>query len=236
LYYLVNGNFPVSSWNNDQLLTTLNNSTVRLNIYNTPTGPIYTVNGVRLSSNFTATNGILHIIDRVIISPVWTTLEAILNDNRFTILKAAITRVGGLDMFGPLTNSRTIFAPHDGAFAGINITNYSQSDIMAILGNHLVGSTYFSASFFSNMELHTVTGRALTITNKNNQLQVEAANIIQTDNTCTDGVVHVIDKVLLPPLPTRSNQPPPETTTSTSFACHLKAWLYLSFIMALLLF
>jgi uncharacterized surface protein with fasciclin (FAS1) repeats len=162
-----------------------------------------------------ASNGVVHIVDKVIGLP--NIVNHALNNPNFSTLVAALTRPGltpagqptyveTLSGNGPFT----VFAPTNAAFAALlaelNLTSLDQVDnatLNAVLQYHVVPSANVLASQLTNGQIVTTlqSGR-FTIDLTNGARIVDAANrttnIAVTDVQGTNGVVHAIDRVLLP--------------------------------------
>jgi uncharacterized surface protein with fasciclin (FAS1) repeats len=162
-----------------------------------------------------ASNGVVHIVDKVIGLP--TIVNHALNNPNFSILVAALTRPGltpagqptyveTLSGNGPFT----VFAPTNAAFAALltelNLTSLDQVDnatLNAVLQYHVVPSANVLASQLTNGQVvPTLQSGSFTVSLTGGARIVDAANrttnIILTDVQGTNGVVHAIDRVLLP--------------------------------------
>ncbi|WP_299284046.1 fasciclin domain-containing protein [uncultured Tateyamaria sp.] len=122
----------------------------------------------------------------------------------FTTLVAAVQAAGLVDTLkspGPFT----VFAPTDEAFAALpagtveNLLKPENKDqLTAILTYHVVpGQTLAADLAGQRLSVATVNGANLHIDGRNG-VKVEKANVIQADVLASNGVIHVIDKVLLP--------------------------------------
>lgn len=161
-----------------------------------------------------ASNGVIHIVDHVIALPTIVN-HAIANPN-FEILVQALTRNDQPDFAGILsgTNSSpfTVFAPTNQAFGDLltelNLTNLSQvpqTTLENTLKYHVVTSiNALSTSLTNGMNVTTFqgsnftinTGNTVTITDANNRV----STVIATDVQASNGVIHAINKVILPNL------------------------------------
>jgi len=121
----------------------------------------------------------------------------------FTTLVAAVQEAGLVDTLkgeGPFT----VFAPTDDAFAALpegtveNLLKPENRDqLVSILTYHVVPGKVKAADV-KNMEAPTVNGQTATLTVSNDGVQIEGANVVQTDIETTNGIIHVIDQVILP--------------------------------------
>ena len=97
----------------------------------------------------------------------------------------------------------TVFAPTDAAFAAIppatlNALLANQQQLTAVLTYHVVPGEVRAAQALTLSSAPTVNGKPLTLANTSGTLRVNNATVVQTDILTTNGVIHVIDAVLLP--------------------------------------
>jgi uncharacterized surface protein with fasciclin (FAS1) repeats len=162
-----------------------------------------------------ATNGVVHIVDKVIALP--TVVNHALNNPNFTTLVAALTRPGltasGQPTYVDILSGAgpfTVFAPTNAAFTALlqelNLTSLDQVDnatLNAVLQYHVVaGANVLSSQLTNGQEVTTLQTGKFTIDLMNGAKIVDArnrvTNIVVTNVQGTNGVVHAIDKVLLP--------------------------------------
>ncbi|BAL98706.1 MULTISPECIES: fasciclin domain-containing protein [Caldilinea] len=124
---------------------------------------------------------------------------------QFTTLAAALTEAGLVDALrgpGPFT----VFAPTDDAFAALPqetldaVLADPQGLLTQILLYHVVAGKVMAADLVDGQELATLQGAPLTISLSDEGAMVNDATIIATDIEASNGVIHVIDAVLVPPL------------------------------------
>ncbi len=119
----------------------------------------------------------------------------------FTTLVAAVQAAGLEETLrgeGPFT----VFAPTDAAFAALpeGTVEALLEDIptlTAILTYHVVPGAVMSTDLSDGMTAETVNGQSVTIT-LGEGVQVDGANVVAADIEATNGVIHVIDAVILP--------------------------------------
>ena len=118
-------------------------------------------------------------------------------------LAAAVTGAGleeTLQGKGPFT----VFAPTDAAFVAIQsevdklLKPESKAKLSKILTYHVVSGKMEAADLEDGQELTTVEGGKLKVTVKDGNVTVGGAKVAAADITASNGVIHVIDKVLLP--------------------------------------
>lgn len=120
-------------------------------------------------------------------------------------LKTLVTALQTAGLVNTLNGkgSFTLFAPTDAAFAKIptaslNALLANKTQLTALLTYHVVPEKVMSADFKNGMTVKTVQGENLTITLANGGVMVENAKVVQADIVCANGVIHVIDVVLMP--------------------------------------
>ncbi|MDH3249960.1 MAG: fasciclin domain-containing protein, partial [Acidimicrobiia bacterium] len=132
-----------------------------------------------------------------------TIVDVAVEAGSFSTLVTAIQAAGLVDTLsseGPFT----VFAPTDDAFAalpeGLLDTVLADTDLLtSILTYHVVAGNVTAAGVVTLDSADTVQGEAVTITVDDGSVLVNDANVVQTDVDASNGVIHVIDAVLLPP-------------------------------------
>ncbi len=99
----------------------------------------------------------------------------------------------------------TVFAPTNQAFSDIQSTvntllkPANKADLKKVLTYHVVPGTYTAADLKDGQELTTVEGGKLTVSVDGDMVKVNEATVEKADVNASNGVVHVIDKVVVPP-------------------------------------
>ncbi|WP_240924996.1 fasciclin domain-containing protein [Maribellus sediminis] len=165
-------------------------------------------NGVSINSNTMVTaadieadNGVIHVVDHVILPPSVVNL-AIDNPN-FSILVSAVVKAGladALSAAGPFT----VFAPTNDAFEALfqelgvsGIADLTAEQLTPILLYHVVQGNVLSTDL-SNGEVGTLSGSKTVSVDLSSGVKINDSNVIAADIQGANGVIHVIDKVLLP--------------------------------------
>lgn len=96
----------------------------------------------------------------------------------------------------------TVFAPTDEAFAQIpqdtlQAVLANKEQLTAILTYHVVPGKLIAADVVRSTQLQTVQGQSITV-NTEGGVRVDDANVVQTDIEADNGVIHVIDRVIMP--------------------------------------
>lgn len=165
-------------------------------------------NGVAINKNTKVTtadvlakNGVIHVVDKVILPP--SVVNIALDNENFSILVQAVVKAGLVDALsgaGPFT----VFAPTNDAFntlfaqLGISgINDLTAEQLIPILTYHVVSGNVLSKSL-SNGNVETLNeGKNLTV-NVNSGVKINSSEVIAADIQGSNGVVHVINKVLIP--------------------------------------
>jgi uncharacterized surface protein with fasciclin (FAS1) repeats len=118
-------------------------------------------------------------------------------------LTAAVKAAGLVETLqgkGPFT----VFAPTDAAFSAIQpevdklLKPENKAKLSKILTYHVVSGNLKAADLKDGQELATVEGGKLKVTVKDGKVTVGGAKVATADITASNGVIHIIDKVLLP--------------------------------------
>ncbi len=132
-----------------------------------------------------------------------TIADIVGSDSRFTLLRAAVTRANLGSALS--TGTLTVFAPTDDAFraAGLDanaINAAPVATVTAILQNHVLGTKTLSSALpvADNTEVTTLGNGKIYVTNRNGVVSVNGARVTQADVEAANGVIHVVDKVILP--------------------------------------
>lgn len=132
-------------------------------------------------------------------------IETAVADGRFKTLKAALD-AAGLTTFFQWDNKLTVFAPTDEAFAKLPdgtledlLEPENKEKLVKILSYHVSAGDNRLADALKASEVETVQGSPLEIAFSDGRVRVNNASVIDADVGCSDGVIHVIDTVLLPP-------------------------------------
>ncbi|WP_396214537.1 fasciclin domain-containing protein [Gemmatimonas sp.] len=209
-FHVVPGRITASQLQNGQTLTTVEGTTLPVTVAN----GVVTVGGARVTTaDINASNGVVHLIDGVMLGSLDIVDNAIIRG--FSSLVSAVTTA---NLTSALRGGNlTVFAPTNAAFAAIPGGAPTTAAALApVLQLHVVGSRALSSQLTNGQQLPTLlTGANLTvalaagrvnITGPRNTVQVVTADIV-----AKNGVIHVVDNVLLPAAP-------PQTITQTAVA------------------
>lgn len=213
LYHVVSGKVPSSAVTTGYVnsLATYANSTANLSLFANTASGVKINTATVTTADVDATNGVVHIIDQVLVPP--TVVNHALNNPDFSTLVAALTRSDlGVDYVGTLSGAGpfTVFAPTNAAFTALlselgaaSLSAIDAATLNAVLQYHVVnGANVRSSQLTNNQEVTTFGGGKFTIGltggAKITDARGRVSNIIAVDVQGTNGVVHAIDKVILP--------------------------------------
>ena len=199
-YHVVSGVVPAADVSDCMTAPTLND----LQLAFTVDGSVMVNNATVVSTDAFASNGVIHAIDKVLTptdSPndVPRTAQC---DGNFTTLVDAVIQAGLLETLQG-TGPFTVFAPTDQAFADANIdlsdytTPEGMDELANLLKHHVVAGEVPSSALSDCMSTHAIDGNPLSFTVKDT-VMVNGATVTNPDVSTSNGVIHVIDKVLMP--------------------------------------
>ena len=163
-------------------------------------------------------NGVIHTIDKTLIPPTQTIVDIAValstasEGAEFTTLVALLTDPGQSDVLNAISaadGSFTVFAPTDAAFAEIAAVTgtLSAAQISKVLTYHVIGARVYSTDLADGIEPATVNGETLKVNINDGAVTISDkdtnnmdATVVQVNVNGTNGVIHVIDKVLIPTL------------------------------------
>jgi uncharacterized surface protein with fasciclin (FAS1) repeats len=202
LNHVTSGNVLSTNLENGQVVITLNNGkTVKVTINN---NGVFINNAQVTVADVVAENGVVHVINAVLL-PANTVVDVIVESAAHNTLEAAVGAAGlvnTLNGAGPFT----VFAPTDAAFAALpdgtveTLLQDPQGALTNILLNHLIGANALSSSLTNGQSIVTLNnGKTVKVTINNDGVFIDDAQVTVADIETDNGVVHVIDAVLLPP-------------------------------------
>jgi uncharacterized surface protein with fasciclin (FAS1) repeats len=133
-----------------------------------------------------------------------TIADTVIAGANFTLLKAALTKAELVTTFQG-TGTFTVFAPTDDAFKAVGIdqafiTANTKEALAAVLKFHVLGTKVSAADIATadNTEVTTLNGKAY-ITKNASGVSINGAKVTTADVAASNGVIHVIDRLILPP-------------------------------------
>jgi len=205
---LLSSNFPPGSdnkivtANGDSVFTTYNN----FGLF---------VNGIQVvAGDVIASNGVLDVVNYVLLPPSGTILQTLQADTAYTFLVAALntcSSVLNLDSLLAAPGIYTMFAPSNSAFIAAGypniaaVTSANPDSLANVLSYHVVPGRSFTCDYSQSQMLPTVNGNTLTmLVNGLSTFQVQGklnatpSNIVYGNVMARNGVIHGVDQVLLP--------------------------------------
>ena len=159
------------------------------------------------------TNGVIHVIDAVVVgdvelpAPAMSLVDVASSNGSFTTLVAALQATGLDSTLANLDADYTVFAPSDAAFAKLpagTLANLSNAQLTDILLYHVLPSKVLADSAITvaqsaeNM-FETANGDKVSLSFVDSLLFVNGAKVSAADVMADNGVIHVIDNVIMPP-------------------------------------
>lgn len=166
------------------------------------------VNGTKVkTADLAASNGVIHVIEKVLIPPTRTIAQIASADTTFSILLAAVVKAGLADAVSQPGNY-TVFAPRNAAFRAAGFPDVAAinaaptATIQKVVRDHVLTTNVFSSDLIEGATPSTLGATTLTVnlsparvklsSSANPSSNISAANIV-----ATNGVIHVIDRVIL---------------------------------------
>lgn len=173
-----------------------------LSVYVEVAGGVY-INGSTTitTADIEADNGVIHVVDQVILPPTVVDV-AIANDN-FTTLVQAVVKAGLVETLSG-DGSFTVFAPTNDAFEALfadlgisGIDDLTAEQLVPILTYHVVSGNVISTDLTDGDVPTLNEGSSLTV-NLSSGVMINESEVVAADIQAANGIVHVIDKVLIP--------------------------------------
>ena len=205
-YHVISGKIMAGDLSDGQIATMLEGTDAFISLFD---GKAYINQAMITITDIEADNGVVHVIDAVITQPS-SIVDIVVNSPRHESLEAAVIAAG---LAGALSaeGTFTLFAPTDAAFAalGTETINALFADatgtLAEILKYHVVGATAFSGDLSNGDKFTTLEGSEIEVTIENGNVFINDAQVIFADYKAPNGVVHVIDAVITPPVEGATN-------------------------------
>jgi transforming growth factor-beta-induced protein len=207
LYHVVAGQVMSTDLSDGMMATTLQGESLTIDLDN----GVMINQSMVTSADVEATNGVIHVIDTVLVpeafqletTPEQDVVDIALGNEDFSMLVSLLQQadlVTTLQDEGPFT----VFAPTNSAFEDLlNALNISASELMAqpdlakVLLYHVVPGKVMSSDLMDGMEASTINGNNITV-DLSNGVKINESMVVIADLDASNGVVHVIDQVLVP--------------------------------------
>lgn len=158
-----------------------------------------------IATDIKASNGIIHVINSVILPSSDDIVATAVEAGAFNTLASALQAAGLVEALqgdGPFT----VFAPTDDAFAALPegtveslLKPENKDKLVAVLKYHVVSGRVFSDAAAAGATVDTLQGQSINTMSKDGKVYINNAQVINADIDASNGVIHVINKVLLPP-------------------------------------
>lgn len=168
-------------------------------------GKVKTDKATVLKTDIQCSNGVIHVIDQVILPASDNIPATAIKAGSFKTLVAAAQAAGLVDALsskGPLT----VFAPTDDAFAKLPagtveslLKPENKAKLVSILKYHVVPGRVYSSDALAAGIAKTLEGQSVSIAVQGGAAMVNNAKLVATDLDASNGVIHVIDTVIMPP-------------------------------------
>jgi transforming growth factor-beta-induced protein len=169
-------------------------------------GSMVMIDGAKVvTADIQCDNGVIHVIDSVILPADKNIPETATAAKKFTTLLAAVKAAGLAEVLsgpGPFT----VFAPTDEAFGKLPggtveslLKPENKQKLVDILKYHVVPTRVYSEGAVKAGTAKTLEGQSITISASSGGAKVNSSNLVATDVDASNGVIHIIDAVLMPP-------------------------------------
>lgn len=169
-------------------------------------GDVPTVNSSALvATDIECRNGVIHVIDEVLIPASKTIPEVAVEAGVFNTLVAA---AGAADLVGVLGSKGpfTVFAPTDEAFAKLPagtveslLKPENKQQLVDILKYHVISGRVYDEDAVKAESANTLLGKSIEISFSAEGLKANEATVVSKNVEASNGVIHIVDSVLLPP-------------------------------------
>jgi transforming growth factor-beta-induced protein len=197
-YHVVPGRLGSAAVAGRSSLTTANGQALGV----TTVGGGVQVDGVQVvQADIGASNGVIHVIDDVL-TPLLDIARTARLAGGFETLLAAVEAAGLGDAL-TADGALTVFAPTDAAFAALpegalEALLDDREALTAVLTYHVAGERLPASEVVSRSAIQTLNGASLSVRVEGDAVWVGDARVVATDVETTNGIIHVIDAVLLP--------------------------------------
>jgi uncharacterized surface protein with fasciclin (FAS1) repeats len=205
-YHVVAGSVDSKAVAGLQNAETVSGDSVKIAVKN---GSVFINDSKVVTADIKAGNGIIHVIDTVLLPPsapatgTKDIVDTAVAAGNFKTLATALTAAGLIDTLkgeGPFT----VFAPTDEAFAKLPPGTVEglladKAKLTAVLTYHVVPGKVMAANAAKLTSARTVQGSEIKIAANGGTVKINDATVTAADIEASNGVIHVIDTVILPP-------------------------------------
>ena len=205
LYHVVPGKLTAADVVKLNSVKTLEGNSLSIKVVD---GSVYVDQAKVTTPDVTASNGVIHVIDSVLIpkaapaEPAKNIVQTAVAAGQFKTLASLLTKAGlagTLQGKGPFT----VFAPTDAAFAKVPKSTLAalakdKAKLRAVLLYHVAKGKLTSSQVVKLKSVKTLQGGRLSVKVAGGKVYVGGARVVKPDVTASNGVIHVINKVLIP--------------------------------------
>jgi len=202
-YHVISGSVSKSDVTNELTVSTLAGDKLRLNIYTH--NNVVTVEGVPITDfDKMSDNGVIHTLSGVLTPPSGNIVDNVINNPDFSTLLAAVTAAGLSDDLK--ADHLTVLAPTNEAFAKLPSADLQKlldhpDRLKDVLTYHVIDHTLYSAGLYNRELPHSEDSHhdRLLVSVRSSGVTINGqAHVTTADVSATNGVIHVIDHVLIP--------------------------------------
>ncbi|MDG2417632.1 MAG: fasciclin domain-containing protein, partial [Saprospiraceae bacterium] len=204
LYHVLGAEVMSSDLSDGQTATTLFGQDITVTI--DANGGVMINNANVIIADIPTFNGVVHVLDAVILPPNATVADVVINSDVHETLEGAVIAADLAGALSDLAGTFTVFAPTDDAFAALDpavlniLTSNADTKLRRALLYHVLGAEVMSTDLSDGQTATTLFGQDITVTiDANGGVMINNANVAIADIQTLNGVVHVLDAVILPP-------------------------------------
>jgi len=235
-YHVVSGQIMAADLQASQAPATLQG--LKIMVEKSSTG--VTFGGAKVTTaDIPCANGVIHVIDAVVLPPSMNVVQTAQASPDFSVLVEAVVKANlatTLSGAGPFT----LFAPtntaFDAALTALSITKtelLARSDLADILKYHVLSGKIMAEDLKATQSPATLQGSTVAVLKDGSQVTFGGAKVTAANIACSNGVIHQINKVVLPPPATTTGAPktgsPSGATTTILGASVLSSFAMLVF-------
>lgn len=219
-YHAIGSKVLAADLTDGMTVTTLSGANITINLDPTRVNE----DAMVILADVLADNGVVHGIDKVLTpaSVSSSIVDIAAGDDVFSTLVEAVTAADLVDVLsGDGSGPLTVFAPTNEAFAALPagtleslLLPENKDKLIDILKYHVVAANALSSSLTST-DLETLEGDTVAIDLSGAGVKVNDADVVIADIIASNGIIHVINKVLLPPDDTNMTVTDPTGMTAT---------------------
>jgi transforming growth factor-beta-induced protein len=200
-YHVLGGSAPTSAMGPAQSAQTLQGESMIIMM--SAEGVTINGNSKVVIADVMASNGVVHVVDSVLKPPsLMTIVDLALVTPSLSSLKTVLTLPEYAPVLAALSGAGpfTVFAPTDAAFAKAGVDVYDVPTVTAVLQYHVLSGAITSSALATSQSVPTLQGEAVSITKTPAGVFVNGgAKVLLADAKAANGIVHVVDTLLVPP-------------------------------------